>query len=59
MTTRKPIEKATFHMPGDKVLWKGILLTVMVVKDNGHIECWSPYMQLTVDTHEQLQKVVK
>lgn len=47
---------AQFHMVGDKVLWKGILLVVTAVRDNGYIECWSPTMQLTVDTHEQLEK---
>jgi hypothetical protein len=60
MTGRpKKVEPAQFHMAGDKVLWKGILLTVLRVRDDGYIECWSPTMHLTVDSHEQLEKAAK
>ena len=45
------------HAVGDKVLWKGIPLTVVGVKPNGYIECSSPTMLVTVDTHDQLEKV--
>lgn len=57
MVTRKKEVSATFHVVGDKVLWKGILLTVVRIKDNGEIEAHSPTMFLTVDTPEQLEKV--
>lgn len=62
MATKKPqvtesfISKtvAQFHMPGDKVLWRGIKLTVVRVKENGDIEAHSPTMFVTVSSHDQL-----
>lgn len=56
MVTRKKEPVATFHMPGDKVMWKGILLTVVRVKENGEIEAHNATMFLTVDTPDQLEK---
>jgi hypothetical protein len=58
MSKAKPTT-AQFHMAGDKVLWKGILLTVLRVREDGYIECWSPTMHVTVDTHAQLEKANK
>lgn len=56
MVTRKKEVIASFHMVGDKVLWKGIKLTVVEVKDNGYYVATSPTMTVTVDTPEQLEK---
>jgi len=48
--------KATFHLVGDKVLWKGIKLTVIEILDDGSLVAWSPTMRVHVKLHEQLEK---
>jgi hypothetical protein len=47
---------AQFFLPGDKVLWKGIKLTVYKVYEDGSITAHSPTMQLTVSGPEHLEK---
>lgn len=53
-TSKKPV--AQFHMVGDKVLWKGIKLTVIEVKEDGSVIATSPTMRVHVGTHEQFEK---
>jgi hypothetical protein len=48
--------KATFHMVGDKVLWKGIKLTVIAVNEDGSVEAWSPTQRVHVGEPGQLEK---
>lgn len=55
-TTLPKAKQAQFFMVGDKVLWKGIKLTVINVKANGEIEAHSPTMFLTVSDASQLER---
>lgn len=41
-------QKPEWHV-GDKVLWKGIALTIHAVNDRGHIIAISPTMMVTTD----------
>jgi hypothetical protein len=52
--SKKPV--ATFHMVGDKVLWKGIKVTVAEVKEDGSVIATSPTMRVHVSGPEQLEK---
>jgi hypothetical protein len=47
---------AEFHMLGDKVLWKGIKLTVTELLPDGSVVATSPTMRVHVSDHEQLEK---
>jgi hypothetical protein len=54
MATPKVVAK--FHMVGDKVLWRGIKLTVTEVYPDGSIEACNPTMRVKVEKQEQLEK---
>lgn len=57
MTNKKEKKvEAEFFLPGDKVLWRGIKLTVYKVYEDGSITAYSPTMQLTVSGPEHLEK---
>jgi hypothetical protein len=54
MPTSKVV--AQFHMVGDKVLWKGIKLTVEKVFPDGSVMAVSPTMRVHVGEPKQLEK---
>jgi hypothetical protein len=56
MSNRKDKPVAQFFVKGDKVLWKGIKLTVHEVLEDGSIRCYSPVMQLTVSGPDHLER---
>lgn len=44
-------------MVGDKVMWKGIKLTVEKVMEDGSVIATSPTMRVHVSDHKQLEKL--
>jgi hypothetical protein len=56
MPTSKKPTVAQFHMVGDKVMWKGIKLTIVQIKDDGSLVATSPTMRVHVSSGDQLEK---
>lgn len=42
---------------GDSVSFRGHMLTIIAIKDNGYIEAWSPTFHVTTDEPERFIKV--
>lgn len=49
---------AEFFLPGDKVLWRGIKLTVEQVFEDGSVEAVSQTMRVKVSDVKQLERYV-
>ena len=47
---------ATFHMIGDKIMWRGIKLTVTETKSDGSLVATSQTMTVHVSSPEQFTK---
>jgi len=54
--TKTVLENPERHAVGDKVVWNGIVLTVIEITSDNHVRAWSPHMQLYVSEHELLTK---
>lgn len=56
MATSKKSTPATFFLPGDKIVWRGMLLTVIAVEDSGAVEAASQTMRVYVSDPKELRR---
>jgi len=56
MATNKKVEPARFFMVGDKVLWKGIKLSITEVRKDGSLIAASNTMRVHVSGPDQLER---